>query len=329
MNILGIESTAHTIGIGIVIDTKIVANEKYTFTTQSQGMIPAQVADELESNVAIVFKRALKKSTLQISQIDAIAYSNSPGIGHCLRIGSIFAKSLARNLNVPLIPVNHCVAHLEIARTLGKLEDPLLVYASGANTQLIAFNEGRYRIFGETLDNGIGNFLDGLGRHFDLGFPAGPKIEQLAKTGNYIGGPYTVKGLDVSFSGLQTHFKNLKGKHKIEDIMHTVQEISFAMLTEITERALRHLNKKSVALGGGVGCNERLQEMLKMMSEDANCSFFAPEKQYLVDNGAMIAIAGEKIYSASNNTQLEKYKLVENAQIKPYQRTDDTPINYR
>lgn len=329
MIILGIESTAHTLGMSIIKDKKILSNVKKSYVSQNAGMIPAKVADYLESNINNVFSDSLSKANCKAEDIDAIAYSNSPGIGHCLRIGSIFAKSLATQLNIPLIPVNHCIAHLEIARTLGNLEDPLLVYASGANTQLIAYNQGKYRIFGETLDNGIGNFLDGLARHYNLGFPGGPKIEELAKKGKFIGGPYSVKGLDVSFSGLQTHFKNLKGKHPIEDIMFTVQELSFAMLTEITERAVRHLGKKAVALGGGVGCNARLQQMLQDMCKEADISFYAPPKEYLVDNAAMIAVTGEQIYSHANKTKIYEFKDIAKAKIKPYQRTDETEIIYR
>jgi len=135
--------------------------------------------------------------------------------------------------------VNHCIAHLEIGIANTGCSDPVLLYASGGNTQVIALAEGRYRIFGETLDIGIGNMFDKLGRKLGLGYYAGPIIERLAgETDVYHELPYSVKGMDVSFSGIMTAALALQEKGvSLPEICNSVQETCFAMLMEVAERA--------------------------------------------------------------------------------------------
>ncbi|MCC7574908.1 tRNA (adenosine(37)-N6)-threonylcarbamoyltransferase complex transferase subunit TsaD [Candidatus Woesearchaeota archaeon] len=322
---LGIETTAHTFGVSIVRGKKVLCNEKKAFSTEEGGMIPAEVADHHVRIFDEVFINALTKANIPIEDVDLIAFSASPGIGHSLRIGAFFARTLSLRLKKPLIPVNHCIAHLEVGRIMTGAEDPILLYASGANTQIIGYEAKKYRVFGETLDIGVGNFLDSLGRVLGLGFPAGPKIEGLAKKGKYIKLPYTVKGMDISLGGLLTNLKHKikENKYSVEDICFSVQETVFAMLTEVTERALAHTDKKQVILGGGVACNKRLQEMVRLMCDERGAKSFVVENQFLVDNAAMIALTGVLIYS------FEKRDLFNESSINPYQRTDEVIINYR
>ena len=176
--VLGIESTAHTFGVAVLKGRTILANEKDAYVTKEGegGMVPVKVAEHHVDVFDVVFKRALDKANIKPQDIDLIAFSSSPGLGHTLRIGATFARALASNLKKPLVPVNHCIAHLEIGRLMTDAKDPVLLYASGANTQIIAYEAGKYRIFGETLDIGVGNFLDSFGRELGLGFPAGPQI---------------------------------------------------------------------------------------------------------------------------------------------------------
>jgi glycoprotease/Kae1 family metallohydrolase len=271
-----------------------------------------------------VVKDALLKAKLDIKEIDLIVFSQSPGIGSCLRVGAIAARSLAVLLDVPIIGVNHCIAHLEIGRLLCKAKDPILLYASGANTQIIAYEGGKYRIFGETLDNGIGNFLDGFAREMGLGFPGGPKIMELAKGGKYVELPYVVKGMDVSFGGLGTNLKQkLKKGVSKKDLCYSVQETVFAMLVEVSERAMAHTGKKELLLGGGVACNTRLQAMCKKMCKDRGGKMFVPKNEFLVDNGAMIAWLGLLQYKSGERMKLD------DAIIKPYVRTDDVEVSWR
>src|SRR3989344_3670330 len=183
--ILGIESTAHTFGIGIVKNKKILSNVMKSFTTEEGGMIPVEVAKHHFNNKYEIYFESLSTASIKENEIDAIAFSQGPGLAPCLLEGMKFAKELSLKLKKPLVGVNHCVAHLEIGK-LTKAENPVLLYVSGANTQVIAYASGKYRIFGETLDVGVGNFIDTFARYAGIGFPGGPKIMELAKGGVYI-----------------------------------------------------------------------------------------------------------------------------------------------
>jgi len=322
--ILGIESTAHTFGIGIVDNGKVLSNVRNMYTTEKGGIIPVESAKHHYEVAEKVFEESLLKAGVFDKDIDAIAVSQAPGLAPCLIEGMKFAKKKAKELNVPIIPVNHCVAHLEIGRLTGAT-DPVLLYASGANTQIIAYAAGKYRVFGETLDIGIGNFIDTFARYVGIGFPGGPKIMELAKSGKYIEVPYTMKGMDVAFSGLLTNLKQKYDKgEKIEDLSYSLQETAFAMLVEASERALAHTGKKELLLGGGVGCNTRLQEMCRIMCEERGCKFFVPENSLLTDNGAMIAFQGE--LQIKEAIPPERFDEID---IKPRQRTDDVVIKYK
>jgi len=317
---LGIESTAHTFGVGIVKDKKVLTNVKDSYTTKSGGIIPVNATEHHIEICDKVIQDALSKAKIKLKDIDLISFSQGPGIGHCLRIGAIIARSLSLMLNKPIIGVNHCIAHLEIGKLLTKAKDPVLLYASGANTQIIAFEGGKYRIFGETLDSGVGNFLDAFARHIGLGFPGGPKLDKLSKEGkNFIELPYVVKGMDVSFGGILTNLKqkfNSK-KYTREDLAYSMQETVFAMLVEVSERAMFHCNKKELLLGGGVACNTRLQEMAKTMCRENGSECFILENQFNVDNGAMIAWLGLKEFKEG------KKQKIESTEIRPYWRTDE------
>jgi N6-L-threonylcarbamoyladenine synthase len=330
MIIVGIESTAHTFGIGIIESTakktKILANVKDIYTTEKDGIIPAKVADHHVEVCNVVFEKALVQAKIKKQEIDVIAFSQSPGLGHTLRIGAMFARSLAATLHKPLVGVNHCIAHLEIGRHLTKAKDPILLYASGANTQVIAYEGGKYRIFGETLDIGVGNFLDTFARCLGLGFPGGPQIEKCALLGKkYIELPYVVKGMDVSFGGILTNVqtKFTSEQYTQEDLCYSAQETVFSMLVEVTERALAHTGKKEVLLGGGVACNKRLQQMVAMMCKERGAKCYCPENQYLVDNGAMIAWLGKLQFDVGMILEIEK------AVIEPYVRTDEIAVRWR
>jgi N6-L-threonylcarbamoyladenine synthase len=323
---LGIESTAHTFGVGIVNDRKVLANVKDTYTTETGGIVPRLAAEHHIEVCDRLLSEALKKAGISPKQVDIIAYSRSPGLGHCLKIGAAAARSLSLIHKKPLIGVNHCIAHLEIGRLLTKAKDPVLLYASGANTQVIAYEAGKYRIFGETLDIGIGNLLDTFARELGLGFPGGPKIEALAsKSSNYIELPYVVKGMDVSFGGILTSLKHkiASRQYKKEDLCYSLQETVFAMLIEVSERALAHCGKTELLLGGGVACNRRLREMAERMCKERGARCYCPDTQYLVDNGAMIAWLGLLEYQAGNKT------LLKDSSIDPYERTDDVRVNWR
>jgi N6-L-threonylcarbamoyladenine synthase/N6-L-threonylcarbamoyladenine synthase/protein kinase Bud32 len=235
------------------------------------------------------------------------------------------ARALALTLDVPIVGVNHCIAHLEIGRIKTAAKDPVLLYASGGNTQVIAFANGRYRIFGETLDIGIGNMLDKMGREIGLGYYAGPKIEKTAKEGKkLLDLPYSVKGMDMAFSGILTAALCHKAKGEtLEDVCFSVQETTFAMLTEVTERAMAHVEKSEVLLGGGVVQNKRLQEMVELMAQERGATMFVPDRTLCMDNGAMIAWTGLIMHRGGVRMS------VNDTMINQRFRTDEVEVSWR
>lgn len=322
---LGIESTAHTFGASVVKDKEVLSNVRDLYTTEEGGMIPYELGKHHEEVCDGVIRKALEDAKLKLSEIELVAFSNAPGLGHALRIGSVVAKTIAQMNEIPIIGVNHCIAHLEIGRALTKAKDPVLLYASGANTQIIAYESGKYRIFGETLDTGIGNFLDTFARDLGLGFPGGPKIEKLALEGKkYIKLPYSVKGIDLGFSGMLSQLKKLikSEEYAKEDLCYSAQETAFSMLVEVSERAMAHTGKKELLLGGGVACNKRLQEMCRIMCEERRAKSFVVENQYNVDNASMIAITGILMFNSGVRDSVEE------VEIKPYERTDDVEVKW-
>ncbi len=338
---LGIESTAHTFAASVIKSTsqsqsppknEILSNVIKGFTTKSGGMIPNQVAEHHVEHCDAIISKALADAHVSMTDVTLIAYSQSPGIGHMLRVGAACARALAIKHKIPLIGVNHSIAHLEIGRLLTKAKDPILVYVSGANTQIIAYLGKRYRIFGETLDMGIGNFLDSFGREAGLGFPGGPQIAKLAdeasangRVANYIELPYTVKGMDMSFGGLESNLRQklASKKYDLRDLCFSVQETIFAMVTEISERALAHCGKDEIVLGGGVACNKRLQQMISQMCDARGARAYFQENQYYVDNAAMIAWLGVLECRAGMTTPVSR------ATIDPYLRADEVEVVWR
>lgn len=321
--IVGIECTAHTFGVGICHQGKIRANVRDMYVPVNGGIIPIEAAKHHTAVAESIWQEALRIAKIHETEIDALALAHAPGLAPCLLAGMRFAREKARTLGVPLIPIHHCIAHLEIGQSLGA-KDPVLLYVSGANTQIIAYAGKRYRIFGETIDMGVGNFLDKIARHCGLAFPGGPKLEQEARTGRYIELPYVLKGMDVSFSGMQTKVMQwYDSGTSVADLAFSVQETAFAMLVEAAERALAHTGKKELVLGGGVACNKRLQEMCKRMCQARGVRFYCPEKSLLVDNGAMIAYTGELLWKKKITARPEA------VDIAPRLRTDDVIVRWK
>lgn len=319
---LGIEGTAHSIGVGLVDhDCNILANVTKMFRPDKGGIHPREAANHHAAGLPSLINEAIKRSKIDFNEINVIAFSQGPGLGPCLRTTATAARALSLSLNIPIIGVNHCIAHLEIGKGTTDCTDPVLLYVSGGNTQVIAFVNGKYRVFGETLDIGIGNMLDKFGRITNMKFPSGPTIEKLAENGQFISLPYSIKGMDLSFSGILTAAINLLEKgNKIEDVCYSLQETSFAMLTEVTERAMAHTEKEEVILGGGVARNKRLQEMLKIMSDTRGAKFFVPPGEFCVDNGAMIAWTGLLMHNGGIKMSIDE--TIVNQKF----RTDDVKV---
>jgi len=314
MKVLGIECTAHTLGIGIVNKEKIIANEMDTYKPpKGEGMIPRDLADHHAKVFSAVLKSALKKAKLKMNDIDLIAFSQGPGIGAPLSVGCTAAKFLAAKYGKPIIGVNHCRAHLEIAKSHSGFDNPLFLYISGGNSQIVLKEKSGYHVLGETLDMGIGNLFDSFSRSIGLE-SHGSVLEKFSKGGKYIELPYTVKGMNLVFSGLLTHAQKLAKSHKKKDVAYSLMENSFAMTCEATERALFLTKKRSLVVCGGVAQNKRLQNMLMKMCREDNIEFYVAPDELNRDNGAMIAYTGY-INRKKSKKQIEKISPIPNYRI--------------
>ncbi len=305
---LGIESTAHTFSIGIVKDTKVLANVRDMYVPVHGGINPLDAKAHHERVKENILEGALAEAKINLDDIDLIAYAAGPGLPPCLKTGAQFAQELARKIKKPLIEVNHAVAHIEIGRLMCKCNDPIVVYVSGGNTQIIGYAAGRYRVFGETQDIPIGNAIDVFvretyGKDKKAETFGGPILEKLSEGGSYIELPYVVKGMDLSFTGITTaviqkYIQNTKGKSQEEvgrilsDLAFSFQETCFAMLTEVTERALAHTGKKEVLLVGGVAANKRFKEMMEIMCKERGAKAYVVPQEFSGDQAAMIAWTG-------------------------------------
>ena len=324
---LGIEGTAHTIGVGIVDERCHILENVYDMVKPEKGGIhPREAANQDAELAAPMVRKAAEVAGIGLDDVDVVSFSQGPGLGPCLRTVATAARALALSLDVPLLGVNHCVAHIEIGRGLfPDCRDPVLLYVSGGNTQVIAHARGRYRVFGETLDIGIGNMLDKFGREVGLPFPGGPRIEKLALEGSrLLPLPYSVKGMDVAFSGMLTAALALRlGGERVEDVGFSIQEVAFAMLTEVTERAMAHVGKDEALLGGGVARNKRLQAMVSRMAEDRGARMFVPPGDLCIDNGAMIAWTGLLMHRAGVRMGLS------DTLVDQRFRTDEVAVTWR
>jgi N6-L-threonylcarbamoyladenine synthase/protein kinase Bud32 len=311
---LGIESTADDFSIGVsTFEGEILANVISVYMPEEGGIHPREAARHHAEAASKVLEEALTKSGIKPQNLSIIAFSQGPGLGPCLRTGATVARALVSHLKIPLVGINHCIAHIEIGKLKTGAKDPITLYVSGGNTIVAAFDSGRYRVFGETLDIALGNCLDVFAREAGLrqkeGMPFGAAVEKLAVKGKkLIPLPYTVKGMDTSFSGLLTAAVNLikKGENKLEDLCYSLQETAFSMVTEVTERALAHTEKKEVLLTGGVAANKKLQSMVETIAEEHDAEFCVVPSQFAVDNGAMIAWTGILAYEHGLVTPIEK-----------------------
>ncbi len=297
MLVLGIESTAHTFGAAVAEERKgkiiLLSNELAKYPSTKEGYIPRKMADFHAEHWRGVVEAALAGAKKPVEKIDALAYSQGPGIGHCLHAGWTATKSLSILFKKPIVPVNHTIAHVEVGKWWCRAKNPLVVYVSGGNTQIAALVSSHYRVFGETLDIGLGNFLDQVGRVLDLKPPDAVGALNAAKNGKkLLPLPYTVKGMSVAYAGLLTKIQKMKGKEKAEDVCYSAQEYAFSALVEATERCLCHTKNPEVLLCGGNARNRRLQEMLRLMCEEQGTRFCVTPDDLSGDQAGMIAVTG-------------------------------------
>ena len=288
--------------------------ETDAYQPESGGIHPREAAEHMGEAVPEVVETALAHARERAAAagedtgapVDAVAFSRGPGLGPCLRIVATAARAVAQRLDVPLVGVNHMVAHLEVGRYFSGFDAPVCLNASGANAHVLGYRSGRYRVLGETMDTGVGNAIDKFTRHLGWSHPGGPKVEEHARDGEYVDLPYVVKGMDFSFSGIMSAAKQaVDDDEAIENVCRGLEETVFAMLAEVAERALSLTDADELVLGGGVGQNQRLQSMLAEMCDQRGADFFAPEPRFLRDNAGMIAILGARMYAAGDTLPIE------------------------
>ena len=307
MAVIGIESSAHTFGVGIVENGKVLSNEKEMYRIGKSGMIPNEVAEFHAGNAGAVISRAISKAGISRKDITGVGYTRGPGLGPCLQVGQLSAKILAKRLGVPIAQVNHGVGHIEAARIFSGLDKPVVLYVSGGNSQILILSEEpfrHYKVLGETFDIGVGNMLDTFARAIRLDPAWGSTVDKYAKNGKYVELPYNVKGMDFSFTGLVTKASKLASAHSKEDLCFSIEETAFAMLCETTERALLLTGSKELCVCGGVAQSARLSEMLGIMAEEHGIRFGFCDNQFNADNGAMIALVAERMLKGNCSARI-------------------------
>ncbi len=317
---LGIESTAHTFGVSVVTTKyfrtpKILSDVRKTYHPEKgKGIHPRESSRHHAQVAASTISDALIKAKVSIKDLDAVSFSQGPGLGPCLRVGAVVARSISYYYEKPLIPVNHALAHIELAIMLTGASDPLVLLVSGGHTIITALVNRKWRAFGETLDITVGQLIDQFGRAAGYSSPFGKEFEEICKKSQkYLDLPYTVKGNDVSFSGLLTASKKYlhKGKN-IEDICFSMQETGFAMLAEAVERALVFTERTELLLAGGVAANQRLQLILREVCKNHGAKLLKVPKNYCGDCGAQIAWNGLVCFKAGIAIDIDESSVNQN-----------------
>ena len=324
---LGIESTAHTFSCAIIEKKgkkgKILSDIKKIYHPKSgEGIHPREASRHHIEHSSSVLSECLNDAKVSIKDLDLISYAAGPGLGPCLRVGAVVARSLASFYKIPIYPVNHAIGHIELGKLLTGASNPLVLLVSGGHTMLLAFLDKQWRVFGETLDITLGQLLDQFGRSIGFASPCGKNIEELASTSsNYVTLPYSVKGNDVSFSGLLSATKSVAKKSKV-DACYSLQETAFAMISESVERALSFTNKKELMIVGGVAANKRLSEMLKDVCKRHGCKFFVVPLPFAGDCGSQICWTGIL------ESQVKQSTLLKDTFVTQSWRLDSVKIDY-
>ncbi|PHH62166.1 hypothetical protein CDD81_7360 [Ophiocordyceps australis] len=367
---LGLEGSANKLGVGIIrhspTQTLILANLRHTFVPPpGSGFLPKDTAAHHRAHLVSLVRAALGEAGKQLASlargsaaalpdddddendlsaapplepahVDVVCFTQGPGMGAPLSAVALAARALSLLWDKPLVGVNHCVGHIEMGRLVTGAQNPVVLYVSGGNSQVIAYADKRYRIFGETLDIAVGNCLDRFARSLRISNDPAPgyNIELMARKGSrLLDLPYTVKGMDCSFSGILAaadilaHQLDQQGPDDApftpEDLCFSLQETVFAMLVEITERAMAHVGASQVLIVGGVGCNERLQDMMGQMAAQRGGSVYATDERFCIDNGIMIAHAGLLAFETGFRTRLDQSQCTQRF------RTDEVYVEWR
>jgi len=321
ITILAIESSCDETAASVIVDGKILSNfiANQTVHEKFGGVVPELASRAHMENIVPVVDAALQKAfpeltrNEQLAQLNAIAFTQAPGLIGSLLVGAQFAKSMALALNIPLIAVHHMQAHV----LANLIDDPkpnfpfLCLTVSGGHTQIVKCNSAsEMHILGETIDDAAGEAFDKISKLLGLPYPGGPVLDKLAQLGNpkaFIFAKPQVPNLDFSFSGLKTSVLYFLQKQSPEFIQENLNDLCASVQFTIIEILLKKLKKamqetgiKEVCIAGGVSANSGLRKAMEQLGKDTNSATFLPKFEYCTDNAAMIAITAHFKYIAGS-----------------------------
>jgi N6-L-threonylcarbamoyladenine synthase len=320
INILAIESSCDDTSASVISDGKILSNlvagqkvhEAYG------GVVPELASRAHQANILPVVDMALKQAGMTLTDLSAVAFTQSPGLIGSLMVGCSFAKSLAQSLNIPLICVHHMQAHV-LAHFIDEPKPVfpfLCLTVSGGHTQIVLMrNYFEFEIIGKTLDDAAGEAFDKAAKILELPYPGGPLIDKYAKGGNQHAFQFAkpdIPELNFSFSGLKTSFlyfirERIKTNpdfinENLADICASMQEAIIYHLMKKLVKASKQTGIKKIALAGGVSANTGLRKAIDIEGQKLGWQTFVPAFEYCTDNAAMIAITAHYKYL---NTEFE------------------------
>ena len=314
--ILGIESscddTSAAILINGVVHSNVTANQ--SIHEKFGGVVPELASRAHQENIVPVVTTALNEAKVNVKDLTSIAFTRGPGLLGSLLVGTSFAKSLSLSLSIPLIEVHHMKAHIHAHFIKEKKEDNptpnfpfICLTVSGGHTQIVWVEEAlKMKVIGTTIDDAVGEAFDKAGKIMDLGYPAGPIIDQLSKDGDSKKFDFTYPNageFNYSFSGLKTQFLNFIRKNEqsnkhfckenLNDICASYQSHLVSYLLKNLEKSIKNYPCNDLALAGGVSANSHLRIEFEKLGKSLGCKTFVPKISYCTDNAAMIAMSGK------------------------------------
>ena len=321
ITLLALESSCDETAASVIVDGQILSNfiANQTVHEKYGGVVPELASRAHMENIVPVVDAALKKAfpeltrVEQLAQLNAIAFTQAPGLIGSLLVGAQFAKSMALALNIPLIAVHHMQAHV----LANLIDDPkpnypfLCLTVSGGHTQIVKCNSASdMLILGETIDDAAGEAFDKISKLLGLPYPGGPVLDKLAQLGNpkaFVFAKPQVPNLDFSFSGLKTSVLYFLQKQSPEFIQENLNDLCASVQFTIIEILLKKLKKamqetgiKEVCIAGGVSANSGLRKAMEQLGKDTHSAIFLPKFEYCTDNAAMIAITAHFKYIAGS-----------------------------
>jgi N6-L-threonylcarbamoyladenine synthase len=315
IHILAIESSCDETAAAVISNGKVVSNVVHSQAIHEiyGGVVPELASRAHQQQIVPTVKQALAIANVSASALQAVAFTQGPGLLGALLVGACFAKSLALGLGIPLIAVHHIRAHVLANFIEGNVpEFPFLcLVASGGHTQLILVRDyAAMEVLGQTQDDAIGEAYDKMAKMMGFPYPGGALIDQYAAKGDASKFQFpitTMPDLDFSFSGIKAAFMRFIQRHTAEDphfithncadICASIQQTLVRMLITKVEKAMLQTGLTRIAVGGGVAANQGLQQALKQLAAKQQWTCYIPAQAYCTDNAAMIAMAAHHQYT--------------------------------